>query len=281
MKLTIIGCGYVGSVVANLWHRLGHEVTVTTTTPAKQQQLQEIASEVALVTGNDLESLQRVVAERDVVLLSVGSKQRTPQAYRQAYLETAQNTVKAIQTTPGVKQLIYTSSYGAIEEGSGAIVDETVEIDPQDEYSEILHQAERVLLSVPESEFKTCVFRLTGIYGPRRELIKIFRRVAGTTRPGTGEEYTNWVHLDDIVWAIEFARSKQLGGVYNLNSDEFITIKEFFHRLFQAHKLPPVTWDSSQPSTRSSNLRLSNQKLKNAGFELIHPQIEFKLGESV
>lgn len=276
MKFTIIGCGYIGSAVANLWHRLGHEVTVTTTTPEKKQQLQEIASEVVLVTGNDIESLRRVVAERDVVLLSVGSKQRTPQVYRQAYLETAQNTVKAIQTTPGVKQLIYTSSYGTIKDRSGSVVDETVAVDPQDEYGQILHQTERVLLSVPASEFKTCILRLTGIYGPGRELIKIFRRVAGTTRPGTGEEYTNWVHLDDIVWAIEFARSKQLEGIYNLNSDEFITIKEFFYRLFQAHNLPPVTWDSSQPSTRSSNIRLSNQKLKDAGFELIHPQIEFK-----
>lgn len=199
MKLTIIGCGYVGSAVANMWYRLGHEVTVTTTTPEKKQQLQEIASEVVLMTGNDLESLRRVVAERDVVLLSMGSKQRTPQAYRRAYLETAQNTVKAIQTTPGVKQLIYTSSYGTIKDRSGSIVDETVEIDPQDEYGEILHQTERVLLGVPKSEFKTCILRLTGIYGPGRELIKIFRRVAGTTRPGTGEEYTNWVDRKSVV----------------------------------------------------------------------------------
>ena len=276
MKLAIIGCGYVGSAVARLWHQAGHEVTVTTTTPAKQQQLQAIASKVAVVTGNDLTGLKQIVAERDVVLLSVGSKQRTPETYRQAYLETAQNVVAAIRATSRVKQLIYTGSYGILKDNSGATIDETVTVEPKDEFSAILHQTEQELLSVPESEFRTCILRLAGIYGPRRELIKIFRRVAGSTRPGNGHEYTNWIHLEDIVRAIDFVRAKQLQGIYHLNSDEVLTLKEFFERLFSAHNLPPVTWDSSQTSTRASNIKLSNQKIEDAGFELAHPQIEFK-----
>lgn len=275
MKLAIIGCGYVGSAVARMWHQAGHDVTVTTTTPAKKQQLQAIATKVAVVTGSDLAGLQQVVSEREVVLLSVGSKERTPQGYRQAYLETARNVVKAITST-GVKQLIYTSSYGIIKENSGATIDETVEVKPQNEYGEILHQTEQTLLSVPETELITCILRLTGIYGPGRELIKIFRRVSGTTRPGKGEEYTNWVHIEDIARAIDFARTERLQGIYNLNSDEFLTVKEFLDRLFTAHNLPPVTWDSTQPSTRAANIKLSNQKLKQAGFELVHPQIEFR-----
>ena len=275
MKLAIIGCGYVGSAVGHLWHSAGHEVTVTTTTPAKKQELQAIASKVVVLTGNDLEKLKDVVADRDVVLLSVGSKQRTPETYRQAYLQTAQNVVAAIKAGSGVKQLIYTSSYGILNHKDGDVVDETIEVEPKDEFGEILYKTEQTLLSVAETEFITCILRLTGIYGPGRELIKIFRRVAGTTRPG-GERYTNWVHLEDIVRAIDFAREKQLQGIYHLNSDEILKMKEFLERLFQAHNLPPVTWDSSQSSARSSNMRLSNQKIKDAGFELVHPKIEFK-----
>ena len=275
MKLAIIGCGYVGSAVARLWHQSGHEVTVTTTTPAKQQQLQAIATNVAVVTGNDLTGLKQIVADRDVVLLSVGSKQRTPEAYRQAYLETTQNVIAAIRATSRVQQLIYTSSYGILKDKSGATIDETVTVEPKDKFGAILHQTEQELLSVPESEFRTCVLRLAGIYGPGRELIKIFRRVAGSTRPGRGQEYTNWIHIEDIVRAIDFVRAKQLRGIYHLNSDEVLTLEEFFQRLFQAHDLPLVTWDSSQTSTRGSNIKLSNQKIKDAGFELAHPQLEF------
>ena len=272
MKAAIIGCGYVGSAVARLWHT-ENEVTVTTTTPDKSQILQAIASEVVVLSGNELESLKQVVADRDVVLLSVGAKQRTPETYRQAYLETAKNLVAAIKDT-SVKQLIYTSSYGILSNQSGDLIDETVSVNPSSEFGKILYKTEQVLSSVPE-EIKTCIFRLSGIYGPGRELIKIFRGLAGKTRPGTGEDYTNWVHLYDIARAIDFAREKQLQGIYNLNSDEILTTKEFFHNLFQAHNLPPVTWDSSQSSIRTYNLKLSNQKIKDTGFELAHPKIEF------
>lgn len=275
MKVAIIGCGYVGSEVARLWKSAGDEVTVTTTTPEKREQLQAIASEVVILTGNDLPSLQKVVAEKDIILLSVGAKQRTAEGYRQAYLETAENLMSVIGNVSKVKQLIYTSSYGIINNTSGDLVDEKVAVNPVSETSKIMYQTEQVLQKASTTELKTCILRLSGIYGQGRELSKIFQKRAGTTQPGTGENYTNWVHLDDIVGAIAFAREKQLEGIYNLNSDQVLTSKEFFDNLFQAHNLPSITWDSSQPSTRSFNLKLDNQKLKNAGFKFQHPQIEF------
>jgi nucleoside-diphosphate-sugar epimerase len=275
MKLAIIGCGYVGKAVARLWQEAGNEVTVTTTTSDKVAELQAIASRVVVLEGQDFDRLKQVVANQDVVLLSVGSKQRTPEVYRQAYLGTAQNLVMAIKASGGVKQLIYTSSYGIINHQGGDTVDETVVVNPQDEFGKILAQTEEVLLDPAIENLQTCILRLTGIYGQGRELIKIFRQIAGTTRPGTGERYSNWVHVEDIVRAIDFAKDHQLQGIYHLNSDESMTSKEFFQRLFAAHNLPGVTWDSSQTSLRSYNLKLSNQKLKNAGFTLAHPNIEF------
>ena len=276
MRLAIIGCGYVGSRVARLWYEAGNDVTVTTTSPNNISALQAISSKVVILTGDDSATLQQVIGDRDVVLLSIGSKQRTPQVYRQTYLETAQNLVAAIEAGTGVKQIIYTGSYGIINDKSGGTIDETVAIKPKDEFGEILYQTEQVLLSAANANLKICILRLSGIYGEGRELIKIFGRVAGTTRPGSGDRYTNWVHVEDIVRAIDFAKEQQLEGIYHLNSDEMMTTQEFFQRLFEAHNLPPVTWDSSQTSTRSHNIKLSNQKIKDAGFELAHPQIEFR-----
>ena len=275
MKIAIIGCGYIGSEVARWWHQQGEQVTVTTTSPSKQEQLQTIASEVKVLTGNDLAGLKRVVADKEVVLLSVGASQRTPETYHQAYLETATNVVQAINETGKVQQLIYTSSYGILGKQPMELVDETAIPNPSTEFGEILTKTEQVLLSASEGEFKTCILRLSGIYGPGRELIKIFGRISGKTRPGLGEKYTNWVHLDDIVGAIDFAKQKQLGGIYNLASDRVLTTKEFFERLFEAHNLPGVTWDNSQNDPRTYNMKLSNQKIKDAGYQFIHPEIKF------
>ena len=183
--------------------------------------------------------------------------------------------ISAIQETPSVKQLIYTGSYAVLGDKQGKWTDETAAVAPVNEYGEILCQTEQALLSVPESEIKVCILRLGGIYGKGRELIKIFRSWAGTTRPGDGQDYTNWIHLDDILNGIEFARQKKLSGIYNLNSDEILSTGEFYNRLFATHNLPPITWDASQSSLRPYNTKLSNQKLKAAGFQLVHPQIIF------
>ena len=277
MKAIIIGCGYVGSRVARLWHQAGIDLTVTTTTKTKAEELQKIASRVEIVTGNDLAALERIVADRDVVLLSVGSKESSPAGYQKAYLETASNLVKAIKNSQ-VTQLIYTSSYGILSGKDGEIVDETIAANPATEKGEIMHAAEKVLLGANNYNrtLNTCIFRLSGIYGEGRELIRIFMRRAGTTQPGTGSDYTNWVYVDDIVRAIDHARKQQLRGIYNLTSDEILTTKEFYHRLFEANKLPDITWDATLPPNRRKSLQLSNQKLKNTGFQFAHPQIEFK-----
>lgn len=277
MKALIIGCGYVGSRMARLWHRQEIEVTVTTTTNTKKLQLQEIASKVLVLTSNDLDAVQAAIVNQDVVLLTVGAKEGSEAGYQKAYLDSAQNIATAIKSSSSVKQLIYTSSYGILSNQTGDLVDESILVNPVTAKGKIMHQAEKSLLGADnyQRNLRTCIFRLSGIYGEGRELIKIFQKRAGTTQPGVGADFTNWVHVNDIVGAISHAQKHQLKGIYNLTSDEILTTKEFFQRLFQTHNLEQIKWDSSKPSARPYHLKLSNQKLKNSGFEFAHPTIEF------
>lgn len=272
MKIAIIGCGYVGKAIARYWQQeLGFVVTTTTTTPDKVAALSAIAQRVEVVRGDDLKGIQSVVQEQDVVLLSVGAK--SAEVYEETYLGTAQTLVAALKQAPSIRQLIYTGSYAVYGDRNGATVDESSPVAPANPNGEILAQTEQVLLSASSPELKVCIFRLGGIYGAGRELVKIWGRVAGTTRPGTGEDITNWIHLDDIVAAIEFARKNQLQGIYNLVDDAHLTSRELLDKVFTQHNLPPVVWDESQKSTRPYNARVSNQKIKDAGYQLIHPQI--------
>jgi nucleoside-diphosphate-sugar epimerase len=284
MKITIIGCGYVGTAIAQrlafgeiakIWSKAGHHLTLTTTTPGKISQLSTIASEVVILQGNDRDTMTKVIEDREVILFTVGAKQRDPDTYRQAYLETANNLVAAVQQTNTVKQIIYTGTHAVLGNQQGQWVDEQCPYNPLNENGEILCQTEETILSAQNQQLNTCILRLEGIYGQGRELINIFRTWAGTTRPGNGQDYTNWVHLDDIVQAIALACQQQLQGIYNLSSDEPLTKQEFYHRLFTTHNLPPLNWDENLSSSPSFNVRLVNQKIKTAGLQLIHPQIEF------
>ncbi|MDJ0687053.1 MAG: NAD-dependent epimerase/dehydratase family protein [Xenococcaceae cyanobacterium MO_188.B32] len=275
MKISIIGGGYVGSAIARLWQTKGHTVTVTTTTPEKVSNLSTIADRVVVTQGDDLANLQEILTGQDVVLLCVGAKKRDRSTYEQTYLQTAKNVVSAARDISSIRQIIYTSTHAILGDRDGEWTDEECSVAPANENSEILAKTEEVLLSSQKDDLNACILRLAGIYGQGRELIKIFRSWAGSTRPGDGNNYTNWVHLDDIVNALEFACRQQLTGIYHLNSDEILTRKEFFARLFHKHHLPDLDWDNSTPANRPHNLRLDNSKIKAVGFQFTHPQIMF------
>lgn len=274
-KIAIIGCGYVGSAVASFWQRSAHLLTVTTTTPTKVPELEKIAQRVIVIKADNLEGLKQVIAGQDIILLCVGPSRRGV-PYLETYLETAQNLVTVLkETTPLPKQLIYTGSYAVLGDKQGAWADENASLDPSNENGEILCQTEAVLLSAASDRLKVCILRLAGIYGPGRELIKIFKHWAGKTFAGKGEDYSNWIHLDDIVAGIELARAEQLQGIYNLSGDRPLQTRQFLDKLFTTHHLPLITWDGSPTGKQSRNSRLDNQKIKAAGLKLIHPEIEF------
>jgi nucleoside-diphosphate-sugar epimerase len=181
-----------------------------------------------------------------------------------------------LRQIPNVRQLIYTGSYAVYGDRNGAWVSEETSVAPANSNGEILRETEDVLLSAERENLRVCILRLGGIYGPNRELVKIFGRVAGTTRPGNGEDVTNWIHLDDIVGAIEFARQHNLQGIYNLVDDAHLKSRELLETLLTKHNLAQVIWDSSLKSNRPYNAKVSNQKIKDAGYQLIHPQMIFE-----
>ena len=136
-----------------------------------------------------------------------------------------------------VKQVIYTSSYSIVGNHDGAWVDETTPDKPANIFAEILLEVEQVLLSMATDERHVCILRLGGIYGENREIRKIFRNAMGQTRPGEGLEYGNWVHLDDIVAGIQFARVQNLSGVFNLVADEPMQRKVMLNKLAEKYNL--------------------------------------------
>jgi nucleoside-diphosphate-sugar epimerase len=274
MNIAIIGCGYVGYSVSQYWQQnKNFMLTVTTTSPERVDGLKAVAQKVIVTKGNDYEAVKSVLQNQDVVLLSVGAKGGN--TYEETYLETAKTLVSVLKHSPHIHQLIYTGSYSVYGDRNGVWVDEETPPAPANLNAQILRKTEDVLLSAENENLRVCVLRLGGIYGPGRELVKIFGRVAGTTRPGKGEEITNWVHLNDIVGAIEFARDHRLQGIYNLVDDAHLTSRELIDNVLTKHNLPNVIWDATNKSNRQYNTWVSNQKLKDAGYEFIHPQIIF------
>ena len=275
-NITILGCGYVGSALANYWQERGHFVTGTTTSWQRVAPLSELASQVVLIKGDDADAVQSLVQGQDTIVVSVAptsSQAADEDSYSTTYLSTAKNLVKALEQTSTLKQIIYLSSCSVYGDRQGDWVDENSTIVPQDHRSQVLYETEQILMQANKENQRVCIFRLGGIYGSGRELIRMYGGLAGMILPGKGDRFINWTHRDDIVEAIEFARLKELEGIYNLVDDSQLTVKEQIERVCFQYSLPPVRWDNSSLSIQRKSLRVSNQKLKAAGYQLVHPQL--------
>jgi nucleoside-diphosphate-sugar epimerase len=219
--------------------------------------------------GNDGAAVAELLAGQQVLLICVGAGRQAN--YEETYLNTAKTVVNALAQAPDLQQIIFTSTYSIYGNYGGAWVRENDPAQPTTGNGKIMLDTEQVLLSAVTEQRQVCIFRLGGIYGPGRELAKIYGRTAGTTRQGTGQEASNWIHLEDIVGAIDWAQCHELSGLYNLVQDEIPTVRDLLDRVCQAHHLVPVQWDATQPSARPYNVRVSNQKLKAAGYTFRHP----------
>lgn len=266
MTIAILGCGYVGQAIARYWQQQGQVVTATTTTPDRLPELSAIATSAKLVQGHDYNAVEALIVAQATVLVSLGAPRRD--AYAETYLQTAKTLAQAVHNLGdrAPKHIIYTGSYAVYGDQQGAWVTETTPVRPANENGQVLAETEEILLDLATPKRPVCIFRLGGICGPGREVVKIFRQAAGTTRPGKGEDVSNWIHLDDIVGAIAFAQQQRLDGIYNLVHDQPLTQAELLQRVFTKHNLPLVTWDPNQTSPRPYNARVSNQKLKQAGY---------------
>jgi nucleoside-diphosphate-sugar epimerase len=275
-NVAILGCGYVGGALADFWQEKGHFVTGTTTSRERVASLSQIVSKAVLMRGDNLSAVHSLLQGQDTLVVSVaptGFQQADEATYETTYITTTKNLVKALSESPNVTRVIYLSSCSVYGDRQGEWVDETAQIDPFDHKSQVLYEAEQTILQAANDRQKVCVLRLGGIYGPGRELVDMFGGLAGTTMPGKGDRFVNWIHRDDIIGAIEFLRINEIEGIYNLVDDSQLTIKEQVKLVCSSYGLSPVHWDSTKVSLQRKSLQVSNQKLKSAGFDLIHPRL--------
>lgn len=275
-NIAVLGCGYLGGALAEFWQTQGHFVTGTTTTQNRVGVLSEILSRVVVMRGDDRDAMASLLEGQDTVLVSVaptGSRLADEETYAKTYLDSARNLAEVLPQVPTIKQVIYISSCSVYGDRQGDWVDETASIAPPDFRSQVVYEAEQIVSRVAQDDRKVCILRLGGIYGPGRELVGKFGGMAGETLPGNGDRIINWVHLDDIMGAVEFARLNQLSGIYNVVDDSQLTVKEQLDRICRRYGLPLTKWNPTQPSPFNKSLRVSNQKLKAAGYPFFHPQL--------
>lgn len=271
MKIGIIGCGYVGKAAAICLKNKGHYLSVTTRQPERIQELQSAAHQVYLIKQEaDYASF---LAEQEALLISVAPDAASD--YLTTYLKTAESVIHLLPRAPHLRQIIYTSSTSVYGEHNGEWVDENTIPSPSNLNARILLDTENLLLSQSSKALHVSIFRLGEIHGPGRSIEERLKRTHHKVFAGTGDQYTNLIHLDEILQAIELALSKNLNGIFNLCNDFHLPRKVFYEMICKKLGLPSIRWDEQLSSTHGGNKRVSNQKIKNLGLDLIAPEQNF------
>lgn len=184
-RILIAGCGDVGGELARRLLADGQEVY------GLRRRVHLLPAGVRPVAADlrDPDSLHAVPGGLDAVCYVAAADERSPEAYRGAYVDGPRNLLRAAGRSGKLRRVLYTSSTRVYPQHAGEWVDEDSPTGG-DDYARILLEGEA---AVRDGAAAAVVVRLAGIYGPGRTRL--------VDRVRTGEPcsaaYTNRIHRDD------------------------------------------------------------------------------------
>ncbi len=276
-RILIAGCGYVGEATADLFHSRGWLVegwTRSATSAAHLAAVKPYLVRKIDITSED--AIARTNGTFDLVLQCASSRGGEVEDYRQLYLEGARVLHRVFPKAVH----IFTSSTSVYAQQNGEVVDETTLANPLQEKGCILKSTEQLVL-----DEGGIVARLGAIYGPGRSfLVRAFLDGIPLIDPGR-DRFLNQVHRDDIASALCLLGERQEaigGGVYNVVDDQPMLASEAIELLSHLMQRKAPEGARDRPRKRGySNKRVSNQKLRNLGWDLRYPNFETGLRENV
>ncbi|XGI83656.1 NAD-dependent epimerase/dehydratase family protein [Halorutilales archaeon Cl-col2-1] len=255
---TVVGCGYVGKVLARRLVDRGHEVYAITRSGVEIDGVESVETDV---TRPDLR-LPDPVSDSDYVFYLVSAGSRDTDDYREAYVEGQRNVIDVID---GDSTLIYSSSTGVYETVDGSRVDETTEIEGKTRKTRVLLEAEEVT-----HQNGGTVVRFAGLYGPGRYGLNRYLSDEGTdateTETTVPTGYLNLLHRQDAARALEHVaiRDEADDNLYLACDNEPVERHELARWL--AEKTGRET-GRLVDETKGSNKRCSNDRLRSTGWE--------------
>ena len=283
MGMTIVGCGYLGEVVARQLQprRPVLPLTLTTTVSERHAALSDLADQLLLCDATDPAQLLVALQRNHTAVFCLaprGNRQVNTDGYRQTFVDSFRCLRSLLPDLPHLRQIIYTGSCSVYGDADGDWVDESTAPAAGTGHREVLLESERLLTDMGDSKRRVCILRLAALHGPGRELDDRLKGLAGRERTGDGRSFSNWVHVHDAAGALIAAMDGAWSGVVNVVNDEPIRMCDLVDLSLKRQQLEPVHW-SGEPATDSGNgRRIRNDRLKSLGYRLQHPMLD--LGSS-
>ena len=266
-KIAIIGCGNIGLELAKERSQRGDVVFATVRSSENLQEISKYVQKSISLKEHDEDDLIQIIAQNEIIVIT-GSADSL-EHLETNHLQLAQIFRRLALELNSPRKLIFLSSIRVYGDHKGMWVDELSDLVLQNDAVKAISETEKNYLALDDIGWQVSVLRLGEIYGKGKDTLGKLQHL---THPiaGDGQQYTNMIHFDDCVSAINYAINHDLPGIYNLVDDDHQTRKEFYDTVAKKHHLPIPSWDPTHPILYAGNKRVSNHKIKKTGFKLIH-----------
>ncbi len=273
-KLLIVGCGSIGTQLAEVLTAKGHQVVGLKRNPPNSELITGIKYFKADISSN--EALKALPLDFDFIYFIVSPDGRNEDSYKAIY-NTGLNSLLAhfaqVETIP---QWFFVSSTSVYGQTQGEWVDENSPTNPENITSQLIKLAEQRLIALNAHHV---IVRFSGIYGPGREyLLRIARQSSAPAIQQDPPYFTNRIHQSDCVGVLVFLLECRLAGIalescYVASDDDPAPTWEVMSWLAERMNTSLPSLKTMQ-SDADMNKRCNNQRLKALGYQFSYPSFK-------
>ncbi len=281
MRVMIFGCGYSGTAIAKAFQAEGAQVSGSSRSPEKARDLAAHNIKAFVFDGSPF-SKELAEELRDVTHLV---QSIPPGREGDPLLPLLSGRLRL--ACPSLEWIGYLSTVGVYGDHGGDWVSEETPGSPIQGRSiervdtEEAWEAEGRVAGIP-----VAVLRLSGIYGPGRNVF-INLTQGKSRRIIKKDQVFNRIRVEDIGGATLFLGRQGIGGIYNVTDDEPAPPQDVIieaARLMGTAPPPEQAFETAEMSTMArsfygANKRVSNDKIKAAGYRFRFPEYRMSLAQ--
>lgn len=282
-NVSIIGCGDIGCLVAQLLLKDAHLITGYARSEASITRMAE------LCIGSTVFDLDSLSSEKSNSLTQFKNQlvfyfapppaNGTRDNRMRAWLD-------ALDKKNLPQRILYISTTGVYGDQQGRRVDETTPVNPQADRAMRRLDAEQALTQFSiKHAVEFIILRVSGIYGQDRLPRKRLLARTPILRPEVSP-ITNRIHEDDLAQiCVAAALNSPSGEIYNVSDGDNMTMSEYFIQVAEYLKLPQpplISWYEAESLLSEGMLSylkesriVDNKKiLHQLGITLIYPSLQ-------
>lgn len=246
-RISILGCGWLGSALAIDLINKGYEVYGSTTSNSKIEELKNKGIKPFLIDISKTDVDMCDFLNSDVLIIAITSKS----------IKDIKNLIKKIEESE-VQKVLFISSTSVYPFTNGIVTEETNTLNTP--------LAEIEKLFITNSSFKSTIIRFGGLFGYDRKPGKFIKTNTPVENP---EGYINLIHRDDCIEIIEQIILKNVWNeILNACADNHPKRRDFYLRETQKIGEPTVVFNEKSESKYKI---IDSQKIKNLlNYEFKH-----------